>query len=98
PPLFSFFPYTTLFRSPFTSSHFSILSLDILSLLQRLHKRKPVFPRIFNVTLAAAFPIGRPNPDTLFGNGIGHSPLRPALFQFVRSEEHTSELQSRFDL
>src|SRR5207249_11328794 len=97
PPPHTLFPYTTLFRSS-GQEQFPILNSQ--------------FPmtRIFNVSLLlialAFYPAQKPKPD------VAHPKPKAAVAQptakksfqvmydrmYARSEEHTSELQSRFDL
>src|SRR5699024_12575339 len=81
------FPYTTLFRSP---TGWIIVSLLAFFWMLKLNE-----------------PMTMPSQrcSKLLSMMIGHPLLRPALYVVkkglriaVRSEEHTSELQSRFDL
>src|SRR5699024_12104132 len=82
-PLFSLFPYTTLFRScasaprsAYSSAVSSVTMLELSCL------------REFTSSLTASAPAAPPSaPGT-----------PPARLAPPRSEEHTSELQSRFDL
>src|SRR5207249_11758930 len=67
PPRSTLFPYTTLFRSPFTS---------------------PIGPAISSQSRRTA----------AGSSGLTKSPITTASMEILRSEEHTSELQSRFDL
>src|SRR5699024_12874266 len=77
PPIFTLFPYTTLFRS------------------KRLEYMTPVEQRIANFMLE--------NPNKVINMPVKEiarhsSTSDAAIVRFARSEEHTSELQSRFDL
>src|SRR5437868_8402420 len=70
PPSSTLFPYTTLFRSPFTSRERTLSGCSWSSLAPTIHLTVIQRPKVTTLGLAAA----------------------------ARSEEHTSELQSRFDL
>src|SRR5207249_5802912 len=97
PPRPTLFPYTTLFRSPGR---------------RRRRRRGPPRPRSGRAPLrghgAAAGLIAFMTPQAhtlwvsllLHSPGDGHAPRRagPRAADGPRSEEHTSELQSRFDL
>src|SRR5207249_6232247 len=90
PPLSTLFPYTTLFRSPpgFQEQLFDdILRKRNRHLLEEIHTRLPQSEII------------------IVPWGVAHMPEIAEEFQKAgfrlgetRSEEHTSELQSRFDL
>src|SRR5699024_11787934 len=84
-PLSLLFPYTTLFRSPGLAGWFSS---DKNKQFDMEHELTPAPD-------ACAFQIGTPNM-------LSAAPLLGALELFqeagIRSEEHTSELHSRFDL
>src|SRR5207249_11761239 len=93
PPRATLFPYTTLFRSV-------VLAVvgaapDALAADQD----EVVVPGIHHQRRAPVEAIARVDPAG-FGEmdaGIGRA-IRAAAVGAVRSEEHTSELQSRFDL
>src|SRR3712207_6918621 len=78
------FPYTTLFRSPYP--------LDVLILeravggVGHLANLEVV---VYHVLVPAGQPAARPRPVNV------RVPARPAVLRRRRSEEHTSELQSR---
>src|SRR5699024_12706622 len=83
PPLSPLFPYTTLFRS------FAGLALSALL---------PTSGMTISWTVLQKGNVGAAVKLTVFGLILG-SLLTPwYLLAMVRSEEHTSELQSRFDL
>src|SRR2546428_3398671 len=83
------FPYPTLFRSPsFLTYGTSDSSKPTLTLAERRDRRLP----------AVAEPPRRAHPRALRHPGPDRAVLEDALFVVVRSEEHTSELQSRSDL
>src|SRR5207249_9068976 len=93
----SLFPYTTLFRSHLGSF-----------LMRRVQRIYPAFMCVFAVYVALSYlssDATRISPGApgywsyLLANFLllpGLFPIRPLIA--VRSEEHTSELQSRFDL
>src|SRR5690349_23247188 len=83
PPISTLFPYTTLFRSV------EALGGQVRRLGQRLHdgERYPIPARRRRAEHAADDQVGKRSPDQ-----------RQAGVQVGRSEEHTSELQSRRDL
>src|SRR5437868_11780443 len=81
PPLFTLFPYTTLFRSPL-----SIVRTGRTSSLALAPTSSG------NGSRAAT---SRRSPRTATCSGGRRS---TGWFSTTRSEEHTSELQSRFDL
>src|SRR5699024_12202846 len=90
--LFSTFPYTTLFRSPWIIIHFKHESLHLIFFHQFF------FP-LFRIRIHGAEFI-----DTELSSIFSYSFLREKdragtlYIDNGRSEEHTSELQSRFDL
>src|SRR5207249_9864845 len=86
PPPSSLFPYTTLFRS---------LDVSFARLRQLLHDRRRRWCRH-----KLCFPLIEMEQFSLdFANGRrDRSIVRRQLRAVLRSEEHTSELQSRFDL
>src|SRR5207249_11911425 len=87
------FPYTTLFRSDIDRGGVFAALYGTVALLPDRYRR-----------LVRAFVINKLRGDpALLGDGLGELEARagvPVLgvLPFVRSEEHTSELQSRFDL
>src|SRR5699024_12884269 len=97
PPTTTLFPYTTLFRSRMNHCFQKIQILDIGG--DRCAKEDII-------TLAKPLVLGREgdvNQILLFcqfqcggRGGVGHQPVLRMMA--YRSEEHTSELQSRFDL
>src|SRR5206468_6527142 len=91
PPCSTLFPYTTLFRSRLESNHWAprvawgCLTGNTGSL--------PCKPAVFH----------SPSPRTVSASRqpplrISRRPLRKSFAPLSRSEEHTSELQSRSDL
>src|SRR5207249_9737694 len=91
PPRSTLFPYTTLFRSQHVvvGAVVSPLRLrDFLAAGIRPGRSKRVHRR-----LGAA--VAQPH---LLHRGHGFSDLLDVVDEELRSEEHTSELQSRFDL
>src|SRR5207249_11212022 len=83
-PLFSLFPYTTLFRSLF------VMIWSLLSILSASR----VMRRFLQVKLS----IFTAQPNTALTASDLHPVFGCAVKIDNRSEEHTSELQSRFDL
>src|SRR5437868_12018274 len=82
PPRSTLFPYTTLFRSPGKEAVGNALELS---------ERGEVTVQVRVVARTAATAGDYPN--------TAHSLVAgPAPREMLRSEEHTSELQSRFDL
>src|SRR5207249_12069818 len=82
------FPYTTLFRSS-SSSRYSALA-SAASTASGSSVGSPSMTHPF----ASVYPSAhQPSPMLRCGR-----PLSAAFIPLVRSEEHTSELQSRFDL
>src|SRR5699024_1740647 len=99
PPTSSLLPYTTLFRSSFLSFH---LQLVLIVLLHHLHNimltdiyNESYFHFLFFPLLFSDFLLRRIY-TTLHYHGLELMVLSKYLYP--RSEEHTSELQSRFDL
>src|SRR5437868_13285886 len=82
PPRSPLFPYTTLFRSVGSEVHASLQSVDRSRQRQRSHP----------LALRSRQQRGRRHRTLVL------AAPRPAVFVRARSEEHTSELQSRFDL
>src|SRR5699024_12703561 len=91
PPLSTLFPYTTLFRSQMVSSVLVLRCLyqsegSYQFRFRKLSIKGVYVKRIFQVGI----PAGIQSTVINFSNAL--------LQSSVRSEEHTSELQSRFDL
>src|SRR5699024_12485207 len=84
----SLFPYTTLFRSLLLLS-FPLLEIDRLYiyLFHSLQSLNPSYPLL-----------NHPFLSRLIQAPLLLALLAIVLFSLNRSEEHTSELQSRFDL
>src|SRR5699024_11309025 len=90
PPLSSLFPYTTLFRS-----------LDFLDFVEDRRRQYPdlhiyhyaSYERSHLTSIAQRHGVGEDRVDKLLKEHV-----LVDLYSTVRSEEHTSELQSRFDL
>src|SRR5437868_9065700 len=83
PPSSTLFPYTTLFRSLFSLREYLFLVLQASVHVLRLRLQ-----------------LGEQRPDFL-GAAVPHITFAADGFELSserRSEEHTSELQSRFDL
>src|SRR5699024_12366067 len=92
PPRPPLFPYTTLFRSVLPSRWLRVrvpLAAPHTSVRHALAQRHTVYPR---AVCQIARVEGRTQP--------GYPETRYTIVRrpYVRSEEHTSELQSRFDL
>src|SRR5207249_11260535 len=90
PPTSTLFPYTTLFRSSLHYRDYSwlqVLFVDI-AWIQALLLAVGALGA-FMVLVGALSPAPR---------RTGTQPAGPFVSVIVRSEEHTSELQSRFDL
>src|SRR5699024_12400877 len=88
-PSSTLFPYTTLFRSvqdPFTSYYDAQVVADFVRLVEKLG---------FQPVLLPFSPNGKAQHIKGFLNRFAKTAKKTADF---RSEEHTSELQSRFDL
>src|SRR5699024_11768598 len=89
------FPYTTLFRSPFGGEVIADLLLGAAAPTGRLPMTLPSHPAVLPLrhndrqSAAASY---QDVPDPILFD-VGHG-----LRTQARSEEHTSELQSRFDL
>src|SRR5207249_12305511 len=95
-PQFSLFPYTTLFRSvnPHCSSSSPVFSLHRLgAFFFKATKYAGSIPLSVTCRRKASFFLGSPWKRTSASVSI-LSDIRGR----IRSEEHTSELQSRFDL
>src|SRR5207248_8821220 len=98
PPRPTLFPYTTLFRSLGRDSESDFfgdaLAEEIASQLGQVHDLK-----VIAHTSALQFK-GRPDPPRAIGEALGVTTLLEGsvLVAGARSEEHTSELQSPYDL
>src|SRR3989440_5674653 len=84
PPRSTLFPYTTLFRSPFDMKRGAVVAQLQNGALRLLAD---------GVAL-----IGAGNPENRLGSVAGANERAVELDALHRSEEHTSELQSRSDL
>src|SRR5438105_12026323 len=93
PPRFTLFPYTTLFRSPRKEKCRS-MNMGILALRDVMYASMPCSTACCRVCGSPMSMIVHPDNAR---EAIG-VPSSLNLAQFVRSEEHTSELQSRVDL
>src|SRR5207249_10152063 len=97
PPISSLFPYTTLFRSGFVRLDGSVPQAKRKQLVAEF-QREPKC-RVFLTTNAGSTGLNLQAADTVINVDL---PWNPALLDQriarARSEEHTSELQSRFDL
>src|SRR5207249_10848944 len=81
------FPYTTLFRS--------ILSLALLAWIARVSRRRSATDLLLVAITASALA----SYHILIQDvTILLLPVLVMMDRYIRSEEHTSELQSRFDL
>src|SRR5207249_6821130 len=89
PPRSTLFPYTTLFRSAIGSTPTSA-EINVTGAATVSNGAHAV--NIYGIS--GVTPLAGTNIYTLLQGGAGSS-LNPAT---ARSEEHTSELQSRFDL
>src|SRR5699024_12531605 len=76
------FPYTTLFRSVFEASRTLGASIPMTDSAGRVHSRA----------------VSEPLPESSAPSTTPASRRKSASCISTRSEEHTSELQSRFDL
>src|SRR5699024_12607864 len=96
--LFTFFPYTTLFRSCFSllSLYRNQFNRELCSKCDNCFKKAclsyilRLFPPVILIHAAPPYHPGR-QPAVILPRQIS------GIFK-TRSEEHTSELQSRFDL
>src|SRR5699024_11848497 len=94
PPFSTLFPYTTLFRSRFSvdeGRRSGRLVAEINNIDHGYDDR--VLIRDFSTAIMRGDRIGILGP-----NGAGKTTLLNIILGKLRSEEHTSELQSRFDL
>src|SRR5207248_4584737 len=94
PPRSPLFPYTTLFRSRHISQHLHFVSLPQDLLGNRSGGHAP--NRFARARPSAPWPA--PNPKLRLIRVIGVRGPELRLHFGVRSEEHTSELQSPYDL
>src|SRR5437868_10422497 len=88
PPTSTLFPYTTLFRSIFVAARTVMLPTPI-----KMAHPASIIPRPFNASLIVSIVVDFEGLRGLRGPDLEVDRLRAK-----RSEEHTSELQSRFDL
>src|SRR3712207_7284019 len=79
PPRSTLFPYTTLFRSPMVNGQRKILPLDAAGGVK---------------AISIEFFLNEPDQAVTWRGPMLHKAIRQFL-EDVRSEEHTSELQSR---
>src|SRR5206468_8297015 len=79
------FPYTTLFRSHHVMREYIVNPLHLMRVAEVMEKDVPTVP--------ASLPV-----DGLFQRLADEDPVMARRQEWVRSEEHTSELQSRSDL
>src|SRR2546421_12147992 len=94
PPRSTLFPYTTLFRSPTRSKPKYFFALD-------LHECAPLLPRLLGSVIETIRFLGPSNCVLSIVEGRSHDGTYEILHSLspeLRSEEHTSELQSRSDL
>src|SRR5207247_3293652 len=98
PPLSALFPYTTLFRSPNNSDSISEgVSAVQLTVRSGLSRRGEY---LWMARATNSFPVpDSPRTKTVVGAGATRA-TSSAISRILgfRSEEHTSELQSRVDL
>src|SRR5207249_11196739 len=90
PPLSTLFPYTTLFRSVRTRDTMRRPELGLEVGEEREHRRLDLRFVLLAVRLEVSLVVVRAQAE--------EETLEVALPTRERSEEHTSELQSRFDL
>src|SRR5207249_11987641 len=95
PPFSTLFPYTTLFRS---RSLLQPLNHSIFQRINFLQSSGVMFFRRYSLALGliviSLFKLRLVQADDIYGSATEYD----ALWFVNRSEEHTSELQSRFDL
>src|SRR5207249_6779474 len=95
PPRPPLFPYTTLFRSKTYLADDILVKVDRMSMAHALEVRAPFLDhRVVEFVAALPADLKLRGRTTKF---ILREAMRPVL-PGARSEEHTSELQSRFDL
>src|SRR5207249_11288373 len=90
PPTSTLFPYTTLFRS-----------MEIFLSSSTTNSTASSMPRFSDIGLAPAVTDFRPSRKIACARTVAVVVPSPAISEVLvghRSEEHTSELQSRFDL
>src|SRR3712207_8883699 len=82
PPRSSLFPYTTLFRSPFLAV-FAVANTSLINMMMASRL-------LYGLARQHVLPrsLGKVSPNT-------RAPYAGIIFSTLRSEEHTSELQSR---
>src|SRR5207249_7667176 len=95
PPLRStLFPYTTLFRSrllDYAAAHIQHMQKALTQMNLQIHHVISDITGATGMRIIRAIVAGERDPDTL-------ASYRDIRCHSSRSEEHTSELQSRFDL
>src|SRR5438874_8473780 len=85
PPSSTLFPYTTLFRS--------------VSFLERKFAKRPEIAEANKRAFHAGYAFGETTEDFAVSYQVKPAKLRPGTYRNItRSEEHTSELQSRREL
>src|SRR5207244_11823416 len=84
PPCSSLFPYTTLFRSLWLDE--ALLALNIV--------RRPLSGMFRPLDYNQGAPVGFLLLEKLVTHAFGNGELSLRLIPLIRSEEHTSELQS----
>src|SRR5207249_12161529 len=77
------------------SSDLTLLDRDKIRAVGIINRIAAEVGQHYEVLLQLNFPPGREGPRVL---GLGHRDLSMLVYRDRRSEEHTSELQSRFDL
>src|SRR5207248_11616374 len=95
PPSPSLFPYTTLFRSTTVSGHTRASASDALGGCRRIStscSKSPEVPHGFRNTASDE------SDHHVSGSPSTRRSNRSTISPWLRSEEHTSELQSPYDL
>src|SRR5699024_12782899 len=91
PPPSTLFPYTTLFRSKDKKATLLLMNLAISSFQNRMAKQLDISPGQEMIQ-------GFESAEEIGANLVLADRDIQITFSRIRSEEHTSELQSRFDL
>src|SRR3712207_9090292 len=91
PPRSTLFPYTTLFRSPLARQAKSLRQIRDEVLAEELRDRLAYDQRTAHLQLAIHVDGGVAHVD----GAVGSEAERQLVRRLLRSEEHTSELQSR---
>src|SRR5690606_41361089 len=98
PPISTLFPYTTLFRSCPTV-------IDILNDWENTEKLLQDAAKSIDASAAVGLPLSElellapiPNPGAIYCCGANYTDHNDEMRPMLRSEEHTSELQSRENL